>query len=258
MTEAKIEITDELLVAYVDDELDTSQRALVNATLEHDADLRGREAEMRLSRHLLREAFPLQSFQPVPPRLDAAAERLAAAACAEKPRAAGRAPQTRFRYVLAAAAAVCAVGSAAYFARQPLKSTPLQITTLTQIPPGNPLHTLLESTPSAQMIEVPEEGASLRAVLTFQANDGRFCREFEIFARSGASTGIACRENGRWRTEILMSTNATPPSTDDYTPAAGSDDPALAAVVEKLMQEDPFSAEEEAQVLGSGWSSGGT
>jgi len=255
VVEAKLDITDELLVAYVDDELDAAQRAMVNATLERDAVLRCRGEEMRLSRDLLREAFPLQSPETVPVRLEAAAERLAAV-CTRQPRRARHDFSLRPKYAVAAALVVCAVAGAAYVAWQPVKPTPQRVTAVAQIDLGNPLHTLLESTPSAQVVEVPEEGAALRAVLTFRANDGRFCREFEIFASARASTGIACREKGQWRTEVQSSASATLASSNYYTPAAGSDDPAIAAVVDKLMQGEPLDVEEEAQVLAAHWPTG--
>jgi hypothetical protein len=253
--EAKLDITDELLVAYIDDELHAAQRAMVNATLERDAALRRRAEEMRLSRELLREAFPLQSPETVPVRLDAAAERLAAV-CTRQFRSARHPFSLRPKYAVAAAVAVFAVAAVAYFAWQPVKRTPQKVTQLAQIEPGNPLHTLLESTPSAQLVEVPEDGATLIAILTFRANDGRFCREFEILASARSSTGIACREKGQWLTEVRSSTVAALASSNYYTPAAGSDDPAIAAVVDKLMQGEPLGVEEEAQVLAAHWPTG--
>jgi hypothetical protein len=253
--EAKLDITNELLVAYVDDELDAAQRTMVNAALKGDAALQRRAEEMRLSRDLLREAFPLQSPERVPGRLDAAAERLAAA-CTRQSRRARHDFSLRPKYAVGAALAVCAVAAAAYFAWQPVKRTPQIVTALAQIDPGNPLHTLLESTPSAQVVEVPEEGATLRAILTFRANDGRFCREFEILASARASTGIACREKGQWHTEVRSSAAAALTSSNYYTPAAGFDDPAIAAMVDKLMQGEPLGVEEEAQVLAAHWPTG--
>jgi hypothetical protein len=210
---------------------------------------------MRLSRDLLREAFPLQSPETVPVRLDAAAERLAAE-CTRQSRRGTHGFSLRPKYAVGTALAVCAVVAAAYFARQPVNRAPQIVTALAQIDPGNPLHTLLESTPSAQVVEVPEEGATLRAILTFRANDGRFCREFEIIASAQTSTGIACREKGQWQTEVRSSAAAALASSNYYTPAAGADDPAIAAVVDRLIQGEPLGVEEEAQVLAARWSTG--
>jgi hypothetical protein len=127
------------------------------------------------------------------------------------------------------------------------------VTALMRIDPDAPLYRLLEITPSAEVINLPEEHAALRAILTFRAKDGRFCREFEILAGSRGSTGVACRDKGKWHAEVLMSAAAAPPSDNYYTPAGDSDEPAVADVVNRLIQGDPLGAQEEARVLASGW-----
>jgi hypothetical protein len=124
-----------------------------------------------------------------------------------------------------------------------------------QIDPDTPLQGVLELSPSAEMVKVPAEHAEMRAVLTFRSKDGRYCREFEVMAASGGTTGIACRDGGDWRAEVMLSSAAAPPSnSNSYTPAAAeSDSPAIADVAERLMEGDPLSAQEEARVLASGW-----
>jgi hypothetical protein len=254
VAEAKIEITDEVLVAYVDGELEAGQRALVSATLRRDAALGRRAKEMRLSRDLLREAFPLQPAARVPERIVVAEKRLAAA-CVQRLRRAR--PAFAFRWRDAAAAGlICVLAFAAYLGLHPAREPTRQVTTLAQIDPGNPLHQVLESSPSAQLVQVSGDDAAVRAILTFRAKDGRFCREFEILATSGASTGIACREQGEWHVEVLLSADAAPPNSNYYTPAAGSDDAALAEVVERLMHGEPLGVEEEAHALAEGWRTG--
>ena len=114
--------------------------------------------------------------------------------------------------------------------------TPEPVTTLMRIDSETPLHGVLESAPSAKVINVPADDAAVRAILTFRAKDGRFCREFEILAASGGSTGIACRDHGEWRAEVLLNVAATPPNGNYYTPAGQSDEPAVAEVAERLIQ----------------------
>jgi hypothetical protein len=155
---------------------------------------------------------------------------------------------------VAAGVVVCVGVSASYLASR-VWSEPTRepVIALTRIDPDTSLHRVLESAPSAQEINVPTEGAAMRAVLTFRAKDGRFCREFEIRAASGGSAGIACRAHGEWRTEVLVSAAATPRDSNYYTPAGQSDEPAVAEVVERLIQGDPLGAEEEARILASRW-----
>jgi hypothetical protein len=255
VAEAKLDITDELLVAYVDDELDAAQRAMVSSVLEDNPALCRRADEMRLARDLLREAFPLRPDALVPACLYDAENRLAEA-CARRSSRSRRAFRSlkRRKYAIAAGFVLCVALFGSYLAWR-VASEPVQlpVTALMRIDPDTPLHRVLESTPSAEVINVPAEDAAMRAVLTFRAKDGRFCREFEILASSGGSTGIACRAHGDWRAEVLLSAAAAPPNSNYYTPAAGADEPAVAEVVERLIQGDPFSAEEEARALASGW-----
>lgn len=253
MAEAKLDITDELLVAYVDDELDPAQRALVNAVLASSPALRRRADEMRLSRELLQEAFPLQAEASPSAPIETAANRLAEA-CAQRASPPRVPSSKRWKYAIAAGIVLSVALPATYLAWR-TGSDPGPVTALTQIGPDTPLHAVLESRPSADVFNVPAEGAAIRAILTFRAKDGRFCREFEILASGGeGSTGIACREDGEWRAEVLIGAAAAPsPNSNYYTPASGSEEQAVTEVVDRLIQGDPLSAGEEARLLANGW-----
>jgi hypothetical protein len=255
VTEAKLDITDELLVAYVDDELDPAQRAMVSSVLVSNPALCRRAEEMQLASDLLRDAFPLQPEASIPAPIEAAASRLADACVprSSRPRLESLF-QNRWKYAIAATFVLGVAASASYLVWRPgTEATHRPVTALTQIGPDTPLHGVLESIPSAQVINVPTEDAAVRAVLTFRAKDGRFCREFEVLASSGGSTGIACRDNGGWHAEVLLSAAAAPPDSNYYTPASQPDQPAVAEVVERLIEGDPLSAQEEASVLARGW-----
>ena len=249
MTEAKLDITDELLVAYVDDELDARQRDMVATVLSGNPSLGRRADEMRLARDLLNEAFPLQPNAEVPAAIDAAANRLAEAR-ARQPSPQTATPRFRYwrKYAIAAGVVLCLAASVNKQHKQKKPET-----TQAQIDRGTPLFSVLESTPSAEVFNVPAEHAALRAVLTFRAKDGRYCREFEILAGSKGSAGVACRDRGEWHTEVLLSASAAPPNSNYYTPAGETDEPAIAQVVDRLMQDDPLGAQEEARILANGW-----
>jgi hypothetical protein len=254
VAEAKLDVTDELLVAYVDDELDASQREMVGSILAGNPALSRRAEEMRLARDLLNEAYPLRPDADVPPPVEVAANRLAEA-CAE--RSAPPQAATLFRrkqtYAIAASLLLCVAVAVTYLARRGAADTADPVTALMRIDPDTPLYRLLESTPSAEVINVSEDDAALRAILTFRAKDGRFCREFEILAGARGTTGVACRDDGKWHSEVLMSAAAAPPSSNYYTPAAESDEPAVSDVVDRLIEGDPLGAEDETRILASGW-----
>ena len=105
MADGKLDITDELLVAYVDDELDEAQSAMVRSVLETSPALCQRAEEMRLSRDLLREAFPLLSACCFSASFVVAASRLADA-CAKPASRRARRFQFRNGWKYATAAAV--------------------------------------------------------------------------------------------------------------------------------------------------------
>lgn len=254
MAEATLELTDELLVAYVDDELDPDQRAMVKGVLESNPALSRRADEMRLARDLLSEGFPLEKDVRLPARVETAVKNLAAASA---PHSSSRRIAFRVRHrwsrAIAAGLLLCGVVGASYVIwRDASELTADKVTALTQIDPQNPLHDVLESRPSAVLIEVPKENAAMRAVLTFRAKDGRFCREFEILSDAGGSTGIACRENDHWRTEVLVKAAPASPNSNYYVPAGASDDSAVAEVFERLAQDEPLSATQEVHLL-AGW-----
>jgi hypothetical protein len=255
VAEAKLDITDELLVAYVDDELDPSQREMVRSVLAGNPALSRRADEMRLARELLNEAFPLRPDADVPAPIDAAANRLADA-CAQR---SSRPKVTSFsrrelRYAaIAASLLLCVAVAATYLVRRDDVDSADRAGALMRIDPETSLFQLLEHTPSTEVINIPADNAALRAILTFRAKDGRFCREFEILAGTRGTTGVACRQQGRWHAEVLMSAAAATPNSNYYTPAGESDDAAVSDIVDRLIQGDPLGAEEETRVLASGW-----
>jgi hypothetical protein len=255
VAEGKLDVTDELLVAYVDDELDLAQREMVRSVLAGNPALSRRADEMRLARDLLNEAFPLRPDAEVPAPIETAANRLADA-CAKRPlRRQGTSLFRRWRkYAIAASVLVFAAAASYLVWRSGAEFTGEPVTALMRIDPDTPLYRLLESTPSADVINAAEDNAALRAVFTFRAKDGRFCREFEILAGARGTTGVACREQGKWRAEVLMGAAAAAPSSGNYyTPAGASDEPAVSDVVDRLIQGDPLGAEEETRILASGW-----
>lgn len=260
MAEAKLDLTDELLVAYVDDELDASQREMVRSVLASNPALNRRAEEMRLARDLLSEAFPLRGDAAVPRPIEDAANRLAEAFA--RPSSQRSAP---FRFParrwlgIAAGVVMGGVLAATYVVWRAADSVNAEpAAALMRIEPDTPLYRVLESTPSADVVNVPQQNAAMRAVLTFRAKDGRFCREFEILAGARGATGIACRQQGEWHTEVLLSAAAAPPVGNLYTPAGGSDERAVDEVADRLIQGDALGADDEARILSSGWEATGT
>ncbi len=88
--------------------------------------------------------------------------------------------------------------------------------------------------------------SDVRIGLTFRDQTGSVCRTFE----SAASSGLACRDDGRWQLRGLFA--APEDSQSEYRMAAGSD-PRLLDMVDSTIAGEPFDAAKEAQAKQRGW-----
>jgi hypothetical protein len=86
----------------------------------------------------------------------------------------------------------------------------------------------------------------VRIGLTFRDHTGEICRSFT----ASASSGLACRSNGRWRLKGLFA--APEGQGTDYRMAAGMD-PNLAAMVNSAIAGEPFDADAEKAARNRGW-----
>lgn len=114
---------------------------------------------------------------------------------------------------------------------------------------NSPLYQVLESAPTGQASTIG--GATAVPRLTFAADDGAFCRQFDIATKDGASAAIACREESGWRTQVVA--YGLPKPTGEFQTASAARSPALESFLDGRMSGAPMNAEEEASLLQSGW-----
>jgi hypothetical protein len=86
----------------------------------------------------------------------------------------------------------------------------------------------------------------IRVGLTFRDRNGSICRSFN----ESAASGLACRDNGKWRIEGLFQGGEG--QAGDYRMAAG-EDPRLAALIDDTIVGEPFDAAAEKSALETGW-----
>jgi hypothetical protein len=98
------------------------------------------------------------------------------------------------------------------------------------------LDTQLASAPSGDV----------RIGMTFRDRSGAICRSFT----APASSGLACRDNGRWEVRGLFA--APEGQSSDYRMAAGMD-PNLAALVDSTMSGEPLDAVGEKAARANRW-----
>lgn len=256
---APVSYSDETLCAYLDGELDAAERAALEQALATDEGLRRRLDQFRGVTQLMQEEFAGRGAEPVPEALLKAARDLAhgqgaatnVTAFPKKQRAVA---PSRWQLPLAAAIALVVGGVAggAFQAARDEAGLGAQIATLDagQILPSNPLHGALEKAASGETVTTAD-ASRMRLILSFAAKDGRFCREFDVATRKAASVGVACRENGAWRMEVLLA--AKPQDNGAYTPASGYNTQAFDDVVTSLMKDAPLGKDQERALIGRGW-----
>lgn len=111
----------------------------------------------------------------------------------------------------------------------------------------------MSQTPSANEARLAD-GGKVRPTLSFAAADGRWCREFEMTARSGAArSGIACRTGKAWSIEASVASDTRSAGSDRIRTAAGTDTASLDATYDRLGGSDPIVIDKEKDLIANGW-----
>ena len=246
-----MKITEEMLVAFADGELDAKDREAVMRAVAADPDLRQKLAAHQRLRETLSSRFAGVAEEPVPERLRAVlVERqesgndnvvsLAAVRAGRKERA-EQAPRRRWLPAwgnLVAIAATLVLGLA--IGRTMNDGSPVGVSGPAMIARGELAKTLDRQLASAQ-----GDGEEMRIGLTFRNKDGEICRTFD----GKAMAGLACRGGAEWRLQQLLPGSAAPSS---YRQASAGD-PRLAASVQDMIAGAPFDAKAEKDARSEGW-----
>ena len=262
--------TDELLVAFVDGELDGADRARVAAAIKDDPDVKARAKQFEDTAQLLRAAFSLEDDQGDhgPLGLDITGfgtgeektEPQSKGVVLSFPaRAARLVGGLDHRTAIAASFALFVGGiSIGVLMDKPEvgEYEPAGVhADATLIAASTPLHTALETTPSADSVFGPVDtalGGPIQPVATYRNPEGGFCRHFQVTSENSVAEGLACRgaKDKAWRLNVLHA----------YKPAEGAGElDARPAALEKAFSElalsQPLSEDEEAKLLNAGWRS---
>jgi anti-sigma factor RsiW len=234
-----MKVTDEMLMALADGELDREMALDVRRSAEADPALAVRLAEFERTRRLAKQAFDGVLEEPVPLRLVAAMGR-----------GVPRQKQAARRVWLPIGAAIAA--SAAAFALG------MVLTSGLQRGPGpldeKELASLLQTVPSGETRSVGAE--SFEATGSFAVPDG-VCRGFLLSgaSRSGSAWhGVGCQHDGRWELEILVAGRAA--DGESYSPASDRAAESIGAFLDALGAGAPLGADAERRLMESGWQSG--
>jgi hypothetical protein len=230
---------DEKFFAWLDGELSGDEAAQVEARVAASPELSAMSEKHRAMQARLKAVFDPIAEAPVPERLRAAVRPQAeivdfgAAKHIRESRRWGPLPQW------AAMAATLASGILVGTAIPPRSTAPVEVQ-------GGKIYAAaaLGKTLDTQLASAPT--GDTRIGLTFRDQAGSVCRTFT----QPQASGLACRQDGRWRLRGLFAAPEGQGST--YRMAAGMD-PNLAGLVDSTMTGEPFDTAAEKAARDKGW-----
>jgi hypothetical protein len=253
-------VSDETLMAYADGEVDAATRAIIEAAMRDDPEIRRRIEEHRALRHAMQGAFSEVLDEPVPQRLidvarghDAARGHNARPAgpvvdLASARRATVDAPGRRRSWHPIAMAASVLLGVALGYVAWHGSNAWLKTNSSGELVAGAGLAEAL----SNQLSEDRSPGLVAITGLSFRAKTGDYCRTFSL---TGAHTnsGLACREGDGWKIKVLAQTPKATSNSSNFRPAASADAPAVRAAVEESIDGEPLDRAGEVAARHGGW-----
>lgn len=235
-------VNDETFFAWLDGELDTAEAARVEAEVAADPRLAAAAADHRAMQSRLKGAFDTLLDEPVPSGIVETVRDPRGANVidfAERKKRLGPAQWSSFaQWGSMAATLILGILIGIVFPHQhggsPVDVQGSKLYASASL--GRALDTELASAPAGDV----------RIGVTFRDHAGAICRSFT----SGTSSGLACRDGGRWQLRGLLP--APQGQTTDYRMAAGLD-PALTALIDSSMAGEPFDARQERSARQDRW-----
>lgn len=232
-------LTDEVLCAYLDDELSPEARIALERQLLSEPGARVRLDRLREGDDRLRRAFALPSA--------AAADPLVQLLTGDAPGNVVPIRTSRLRRALAPlglALAATVAGLAIGYGWRDAIDAPVDQSAVSGLALSGGLHEALDRNVSGQ----PRSGVTV--LFTFLRDDGRPCRQFEVAEGAVSADGVVCRDAGkRWR---VSAWHESPREIEGYRTAGGDESPVEAAV-DALDASGPLSPADEAALIAKGW-----
>jgi anti-sigma factor RsiW len=264
-------ISEEILMAFADGELDDAAHAEVEAAMRKDPDVAERVERHRALRSRLQTAFAAELDEPVPPRLlsavrDSPALRVsnvvdlkearaasarAAQGRASSPRDAAIKPLQRaaWRQVGSIAAGVL-LGLAIGYGMWKQGAVPI----VRGASGGLIADGQLAAALSGQLAAEQTGNASVHIGVSYLSKSGDYCRSFALAGATpaaAAATGVACRDHQHWQIQALA--QAAPQTGGDYRTAGTAISSVVLTLIEDDIQGEPLDAAGESAARLRGW-----
>jgi len=231
---------DDMLMAFVDGELNEIGRARVERALAEDPALRARIDVQRLLRARLAQHYAPAADEEVPERFRELLGTQVVDLSAVRARRARPLWQT-----FAALAATLVLGLTIGRTLLLPAAGPIAVEGGVMVARGE-LATALD----IQLASAQAAGAPIRIGVSFAGSNGRLCRTFD----GEAAAGIACRSDNGW--QVLMTAAGSGGQRGDYR-QAGSENLLVQQAAQEMMTGDPLDDAAERLARDSGWRRGG-
>lgn len=286
------DVSDETLMAFADGELSPAERALVEAVLARDPDLRKRLEIFEVTGRRISAAFSARLSEPLPQHLvDCVMNNTATSALELRPASAGATVWGRivrslsfeipvWQTALASIAVLLVgIGTGSFVSRtslttaQPIVQPSVEPAVEQKMPlialdkghlvAAGRLAQVLETRPGYIIHELEDAGSdrprvTARIRVTFKSQNG-YCRQFEVTGNGDVlAAEIACRsEDGRWRVRA-HATGGGGRSTKTGTMPVGEqganiEAETIEATVGRLQIGDALGRDEEASAISRRW-----
>jgi hypothetical protein len=241
--------SDEVLMAYADDELDPRTRAAVEAAMASDPDIARRVEQHKALRGKLRSAFDQVLDEPVPDRLIAVARTAPAVRREGNVIPLRRKSPPRWSWPQwGAIAASLLIG--VFLGQAWLRSTATGPITSHD---GQLLASgMLERALSTQLASEQPPSSPVQIGVSFRAKSGDYCRTFAVRDAS-ALAGLACRNDDQWRVQVLAKSDQQATPGTRYRQAGSAMPRTVLQAVEDQIAGEPLDAHGEEAARSKQW-----
>lgn len=258
-------ISDEMLMAYVDGELESRDRSAVEAYLAATPSAQDRLRVFQLTGRGLSELVNQPMREPVPQRL------LDAVNISSKPIAFKSGPHKKrgafniSAWPAAMAASVtflAAAGAAYWFASRPSPNVNdgigIELARSGDRIATHAIAAVLDKVQSGIAAPASIEGQDLTVtpVFTFATASKMFCRQYVVTAHDASAYGsVACKAaNGNWHVEAHEAIDTPRPATQKIAPASGRAGPkSIEDAVDRLIDGDVLGTDAERAIIARAW-----
>ena len=256
--------SDETLSAFIDGELPSEEAATIETAQNADPALRERIARLRRADETVRAAYSEAAEGPIPEKVlqllktdgDRPPSEQGAEIVPFPVRLARRAAANWPTALAASLALVIGYGASDIFdptgTHQLASADGFRVDGA--ISPAHPMFAALETGRSAQVYKVGTDGGlSVEPVLSFEAEDGGYCREFLAYDAATRVHGVACRGAQTWNVNVAVKSPALTGAQAGYTTASAQGDRLIGDFVGRAMTGEAFDEDAEKALIDKGW-----